>query len=66
MSNGSIKQDIEGIRTAAKLLSILPCVLSVKTRYPDIANVQHATRDIAVEICVTFAKRSNVGVRRLP
>lgn len=53
-------------RTAEKLFKMFPCVLSVKTRYPEIASVQHATSDTAVEMCVTFAKRSSVGVRMLP
>ena len=53
-------------RTGEKLFKMLPCVLSVKTRYADIASVQHATRDMAVEMCVTLAKRWSVGVRKLP
>ncbi len=45
---------------------MLPCVLSVKTTYADIANVEQATSDMAVEMCVTLLKRSKVGVRKLP
>lgn len=57
---------VNSVPTAEKLFRMFPCVLSVKTRYPEIASVQHATSDIAVEMCVTRAKRSSVGVRRLP
>jgi len=49
-----------------KLFNIFPCVLSVKTTYPEIARVQHAASDSSVEMCVTIANRSSVGVRRLP
>jgi len=49
-----------------KLFRMLPCVLSVNTRKAEIASVQHATSDSAVEMWVTVANRSNVGVFRLP
>lgn len=52
--------------TGEKLFNILPCVLSVKTTYADIASMEHATRDIAVEMCVTLENRSSVGVFKLP
>lgn len=52
--------------TEEKLFSIFPWVLFVNTRNAEIASVQHATSDMAVDICVTFANRSSVGVRRLP
>jgi hypothetical protein len=38
------------IRTVEKLFKMFPCVLSVKTQYADTASVQHATREMAVEI----------------
>ena len=53
-------------RTAEKLFKIFPCVLSVKTTYAEIANVQQATNEMTVEICVTFANLSKVGVLKLP
>jgi hypothetical protein len=49
-----------------KLFRIFPCVLSVKIENAEIASVEHASSDIIVEICVTWAKRSSVGVLRLP
>ena len=55
-----------GELTAEKLFKIFPCVLSVNTKYAEIANVQQDTNEITVEICVTFANRSNVGVLKLP
>ena len=57
---------LEAKITDAKLFKMLPCVLSVKTRYADTASVMQATSEIRVEMCVTLAKRSRVGVRRLP
>ena len=45
---------------------MFPCVLSVKTTYADTASVMQAMREMKVDMCVTFAKRSMVGVRRLP
>lgn len=52
--------------TGEKLLSMLPCVRSVNTTYPDIAIMEHATNDAIVDTCVTVANRSSVGVLRLP
>ena len=52
--------------TREKLFKMLPCVLSVKTRNADIASVQHANNEIAVDTCVTIANRSRVGVLKLP
>ena len=59
------KGGISGL-TGEKLLSMLPCVLSVNTTYPDIAIMEHATNDAIVDTCVTVANRSSVGVLRLP
>jgi hypothetical protein len=65
---GSITQEPEGTRwlTGEKLLSMLPCVRSVKTTYPDIAITEHAMSDTTVDTCVTVANRLRVGVLRLP
>ena len=52
--------------TGEKLLSMLPCVRSVNTTYPDIAIMEHATNDAIVDTCVTVANRSIVGVLKLP
>jgi hypothetical protein len=52
--------------TGEKLLSMLPCVRSVNTMYPEIAMIEHATSDTTVDTCVTVANRSSVGVLRLP
>lgn len=52
--------------TLEKLFSILPCVLFVNTTKAETAIVTQATREIAVEIWVTFANRSRVGVFKLP
>ena len=52
--------------TFEKLFNTFPMVLSVKTRNAEIARVQHATREMNVEIWVTFANRSRVGIRMLP
>ena len=41
-----------------KLLRMLACVLSVKTRKPERAIVRHATSDAAVEMWVIWANRS--------
>jgi len=54
------------VSSAGKLLRILPRVLSVKTRNAEMASVMHATREMIVEMCVTLANLSSVGVRRLP
>jgi hypothetical protein len=48
------------------LFRILPCVLFVKTRNADIPSNKQAIMDTNVEICVTVAKRSSVGVFKLP
>lgn len=45
---------------------MFPWVLSVKTMYAEMARVMQETSEIKVDTCVTFAKRSSVGVRRLP
>ena len=45
---------------------MLPRVLSVNTRNAEMAKVMHATREINVEMCVTLANLSSVGVWRLP
>jgi len=52
--------------TGEKLFKMLPCVRSVNTTYPDIAIMEHATKDAIVDTCVTVANRSSVGVLRLP
>jgi len=52
--------------TGEKLLSIFPSVRSVNTTYPEIAIIEHATSDTAVDTCVTVANLSSVGVLRLP
>lgn len=57
---------IDELLAFEKLLSIFPCVLSVKITNAEIANVEQATSDSAVDIWVTLAKRSNVGVFKLP
>jgi len=49
-----------------KLFNMLPLVFSVKTQNAEIPRVQQATKEIAVEMWVTRAKRSSVGVRKLP
>ena len=49
------------ILSAGKLLRMLPCVLSPKVRKPARAMTMQATIDMAVERCVTRAKRSSVG-----
>ena len=55
----------EGL-TCGKLFRMFPWVLSVKTMYAEMARVMQETSEIKVDTCVTFAKRSSVGVRRLP
>jgi hypothetical protein len=45
---------------------MFPCVLSVKTRNAEMANVQHAMSERKVETCVTKENRSRVGVLREP
>ena len=45
---------------------MFPWVLSVNTTKADIAKVEQATNEINVDICVTLANLSSVGVRRLP
>lgn len=52
--------------TCGKLFRMLPCVLSVKTTYAEMARVMQETNEIKVDTCVTFANLSRVGVRRLP
>lgn len=47
--------------SSLKLLRMLPCVLFVKTRKPEMDMHRHATTDSVVETCVTWAKRSRVG-----
>lgn len=54
------------VSSEAKLLRMLPCVLSVKTRNPDVDMHRQATTESAVLTWVTWAKRSRVGVRSEP
>jgi hypothetical protein len=54
------------ILTGEKLLRIFPSVLSVNTTYAETANVVQATSEINVDMCVTLANLSKVGVRKLP
>lgn len=44
----------------------LPCVEAVNTRYPDVDMARQAKTDNAVDICVTRAKRSKVGIESEP
>ena len=53
-------------RTGEKLFRMFPWVRSVKTMYAEMAKVQQAINEIAVEMWVTLENLSNVGVRKLP
>lgn len=60
--NHNVKETL----TDGKLFRMFPWVLSVKTRYAETASVEQATSEMTVEMCVTVAKRSRVGVLKLP
>lgn len=47
--------------SSLKLFRMLPWVLFVKTRNPEMDMHRHATTESVVETCVTWAKRSSVG-----
>jgi hypothetical protein len=54
------------VSSAAKLLRMLPAVLLVKTRNPDVDIARQAMTERAVETWVTCANRSSVGTRSEP
>ena len=64
--NTFFHKELKFLLTREKLFKMLPCVLSVNTRNAEIASVQHANSEIAVDTCVTIANRSRVGVLKLP
>jgi len=45
---------------------MFPCVLFVNTQKAEIANIQQEIKENRVDMCVTSAKRSIVGVLILP
>jgi hypothetical protein len=54
------------VSSVGKLLRMFPCVLSVKTRYPEVDMHRQAMTEMMVDTCVTWAKRSSVGVLSEP